>query len=129
VASSRNVPVPIELKRGKIKVTKIEIISWANKYWPSGICHKNERNTFGCKTSEMLELRILAKVKIIKDKLEMTQIKLVIEASFRNSKFDSVTLPFTSSVKKVIASKAPTTKKLLVIEVNLKTVNKLLIKD
>jgi hypothetical protein len=71
----------------------------------------------------------LAKVKIIKDKLEMTQIKLVIEASFRNSKFDSVTLPFTSSVKKVIASKAPTTKKLLVIEVNLKTVNKLLIKD
>ena len=129
MASRRNVPVPIELKRGKIKVIKRESISWANRYCPKAICHKNERNTFGCKTSEMLEFRIFAKVKIMKVRLENSQTKLAIEASFLSLKLDSATLPFTSSTKNVIASKAPTTKKLLVIEVNLKTVNKLLIKD
>jgi hypothetical protein len=61
--------------------------------------------------------------------LEDIQTKLAIEASFLSLKLDSATLPFTSSVKNVIASKAPTTKKLLVIETNLKTESKVPIKD
>ena len=65
----------------------------------------------------------------MKVRLENSQNKLAIEASFLSLKLDSATLPFTSSIKNVIASKAPTTKKLLVIEVNFKTVSKLLIKD
>ena len=62
-------------------------------------------------------------------RLEKIQIKLAIAASFLNSKFVWATLPFISRVKKVIARRAPTRKKLEVIEVNLKTVNKLLISD
>jgi hypothetical protein len=84
---------------------------------------------FGCNTFEMLEFRIFAKVKRIKARFEKTQIKLAIAPSFLNLKFVCVTLPFISSVKKVIARSAPTKKKLEAIEVNLKTVSKLLISD
>ena len=76
-----------------------------------------------------VELRIFAKVKTIKTRLESIQIKLAIAASFLNSKFVWATLPLISSVRKVIAKRAPTRKKLEVMEVNLKTVNKLLISD
>ena len=77
----------------------------------------------------MLELRIFARVKTIKVMLENIQIKLEIAASFLNSKFVWATFPFISSVKKVIARRAPTSKKLEVIEVNLKTVSNPLISD
>ena len=77
----------------------------------------------------MLEFRIFARVKRIKARFENTQIKLAIEPSFLNSKFVCATLPFISSVKKVIARSVPTKKKLEVIEVNLKTVSKLLMSD
>jgi hypothetical protein len=66
---------------------------------------------------------------MMKVRFENIQTKLAIEASFLSLKLDSATFPFTSSVKNVIASKAPTTKKLLVIETNLKTESKVLIKD
>jgi len=65
----------------------------------------------------------------MKKKFENIQIKLVIAASFLNSKLVWATFPFISSVKKAIARSAPTKKKLEVIEENLKTVNKLLISD
>ena len=84
---------------------------------------------FGCKTSETLAFKIFAKVKIMNERLETIQIKLVIAASFLNSKFVWATFPFISRVKKVIARRAPVKKKLEVIEVNLKTVNKLSITD
>lgn len=129
MASNKNVPVPIELNRGMIKEIKIESNSWVNRYWPSGICQRNERKIFGCKTSEIVAFRIFAKVKIMKKRFENIQIKLVIEASFLNSKFVSATFPLISRVKKVIARRVPTKKKLEVIEVNLNTVNKLLISD
>ena len=127
MASNKNVPVLIELNREMIIEIKIERISWVNKYWPSGTCSKNERKMFGCKTSETLEFRIFARVKMIKKRFDNIQIKLASAASFLNSKFVCATFPFMSRVKKVIASSAPTKKKLEVIEVNLKTVNKLLI--
>ena len=129
MASNKNVPVPIELNRGMIIEIKMESKSWVNRYWPSGTCNRNERKILGCKTSETLEFRILAKVKTINERLESIQIKLAIAASFLNSKFVCATFPFISRVKKVIARSAPTKKKLEVIEVNLKTVNKLLISD
>ncbi len=129
MASNKNVPVPIELNRGMIIEIKMESKSWVNRYWPSGICKRNERKILGCKTSETLEFRIFAKVKTIKKRLENIQIKLAIAASFLNSKFDCATFPFISRVKKVIDRRTPTTKKLDVIEVNLKMVNKLLISD
>jgi hypothetical protein len=66
---------------------------------------------------------------MMKKRFDNIQIKLAIAASFLNSKFVCATFPFMSRVKKVIASSAPTKKKLEVIEVNLKTVNKLLISD
>jgi hypothetical protein len=84
---------------------------------------------FGCKTSETLEFRILAKVKTIKERFENTQNKLAIEPSFLNLKFVCATLPFISRVKKVIARSEPTKKKLEVIEANLKMVKRLLIND
>jgi hypothetical protein len=87
VASNKNVPVPIELNRGTIKEIKIESNSWVNRYCPSGICKRNERKIFVCKTSETLEFRIFAKVKKIKEKLDNIQIKLAIAASFLNSEF------------------------------------------
>ena len=68
-------------------------------------------------------------MKTIKKALETIQIKLEIAASFLNSKFVSVIFPLISRVRKVIARRAPTRKKLEVIEVNLNTVNKLLISD
>ena len=108
---------------------RIESSSWTNRYWPSGTCVKNERKILGCRTSEILEFRIFAKVKTINEMLENIQIKLAIAASFLNSKFVCATFPFISRVKKVIARSTPTRKKLEVIEVNLKTVNKLLISD
>jgi hypothetical protein len=129
VASNKNVPVPIELNRGIIIEIKIESRSWTNRYWPSGTWVKNERKIFVCSTSEILEFRIFAKVKTIKAILENIQIKLEIAASFLNSKFVWATFPFMSSVKKVIARRAPTSKKLEVIEVNLKTVSNPLISD
>jgi hypothetical protein len=107
----------------------MESKSWANRYWPSGTCTKNERKIFGLKTSETLEFRIFAKVKTINERFEKIQIKLAIAASFLKSKFVCATFPFISRVKKVIARRAPTRKKLEVTEVNLKTVNKLLISD
>jgi hypothetical protein len=90
---------------------------------------KKERKIFGLNTSETLEFKIFAKVKTMNARLERTQIKLAIAASFLNSKFVWATFPFTSRVKKVIARSAPTKKKLEVIEVNLTAVNKLLISD
>jgi hypothetical protein len=108
---------------------KMESKSWANRYWPSGTCVKKERKIFGLKTSETLEFRIFAKVKTMNERLETTQIKLVIAASFLNPKFVWATFPFISRVKKVIARSAPTRKKPEVIEVNLKRDNKLLISD
>ena len=129
MASNKNVPVPIELKRGTINEIKIERSSWVNRYWPSGIWNRNDLKIFGCKTSETLAFRIFAKVKMIKNAFENIQIKLVTAASFLNSKFVSATFPLISRVKKVIARSAPTRKKLEVIEVNLKTVNKLIISD
>ena len=65
----------------------------------------------------------------MKKRFDNIQIKLAIAASFLNSKFVCATFPFISRVKKVTAKSAPTKKKLEVIEVNLKTVNKLLISD
>ena len=109
-----------------IEIT-IERKSWINRYWPSGTCVKNERKIFGCNTSEMLEFRIFARVKTIKERLDNIQIRLAIAASFLNSKFVWAIFPFISRVKKVIARSAPTKKKLEAVEVNLKTVNKLLI--
>jgi hypothetical protein len=108
---------------------RIESNSWVNRYWPNGICNKNERKTLVCRTSGTLELRIFAKVNTIKARFEIIQIKLAIDASFLNSKFVCAIFPFTSSVKKVTARRTPTKKKLEVIEVNLKTLNKLLIND
>ena len=90
---------------------------------------KKERKIFGLKTSETLEFRIFAKVKTMNVRLEKIQMKLAIAAIFLNLKFVWATFPFTSRVKKVIARRAPTKKKPEVIEVNLKTVNKLLISD
>jgi hypothetical protein len=106
---------------------KVERINWVNKYCPSGTCSKNERKMFGRKTSETLEFKMFAKVRTMKDRLDSIQIKLAIAASFLNSKLVCATFPFTSRVKKVTARSVPTKKKLEVIEVNLKTVNKLLI--
>ena len=129
MASNKNVPVPIELNRGTISEIKIESKSWVNRYWPSGICKRNERKMLGCRTSETLAFKIFARVKIMNKRLEIIQIKLVTAASFLNSKFVCATFPLISRVKKVIAKSDPTRKKLEVIEANLKTVNKLLISD
>ena len=122
-------PVPIESNRGIIIEIKIESKSWVNRYWPSGICNRNERKMLGCKTSETPAFRIFAKVKTIKKAFESIQIKLVTAASFLNSKFVSATFPLISRVKKVIAKRVPTKKKLEVIAVNLKRLNKALISD
>jgi hypothetical protein len=129
VARNKKAPVPIELKRGITKEIMIDIKSWANRYWPSGTCSKNERKILGCKTSEMLEFRIFARVKTMKARFESSQIKLAIAASILNLKFVCATFPFISRVRKVIARRTPTKKKLEVIAVNLKRFNKALIND
>ena len=129
MARNKKAPVPIELKRGITKEIKIESKSWTNRYWPSGTCVKNERKILGCKTSETLEFRIFAKVRTITERLESNQITLAIAASFLIPKFVWATFPFISSVKKVIAKRAPTKKKLELIAVNLKTLKKKVISD
>jgi hypothetical protein len=65
----------------------------------------------------------------MKARFESSQIKLAIAASFLNLKFVCATFPFTSRVRKVIARRTPTKKKLEVIAVNLKRFNKALIND